>query len=297
MLDFTLSHEVKITDLITSFSVLCAASTLVYTWTKDRHLRAKEYADRIRSAAALTLSKVDRCQSLFASITDAIQPEVTEIDGFLITTKDSILARDRFWKAAHEVRQKILQTYYDEEIELAYAPLLVYRKTVYDLFNSALRSARVLETASFVILQEKCQAVILGVNVDSLQSAVLGNLLRHAISLHALEYSNQLVNAFNDVRAFLKAIVAATDRDLLREKASQPIISAPHDKGQLDFWLSEWKDRAVTSLLLAKLATAEAGQTDAFQNLLGPVPEGPSRDPGRLAATATCESIYSTRRA
>ena len=64
-MSLSLYPEIKITDLITSLSVLCAVCTLIYTWNKDRQLRSREYADKIRAAAALTLSKVDRCQHLF----------------------------------------------------------------------------------------------------------------------------------------------------------------------------------------------------------------------------------------
>jgi hypothetical protein len=75
MFGLTMNHELKVTDLITAFSVLCAAGTLIYTWTKDRRLRYKEYSDKIRSAAALTLSKIDRSQGLFEAITD-IDPTI-----------------------------------------------------------------------------------------------------------------------------------------------------------------------------------------------------------------------------
>ena len=42
-MSLSLYPEIKITDLITSLSVLCAVCTLIYTWNKDRRLRSGEY--------------------------------------------------------------------------------------------------------------------------------------------------------------------------------------------------------------------------------------------------------------
>ena len=117
MFGFSLIPTLKVTDLITSLSVVCAACTLIYTWTKDRRLRSKEYADKIRAAASLTLSRTDRCQILFKSITDEAQPTITDIDDLMVTQKDSALCRDKLWKELNNIRAKILQRFNDEELE------------------------------------------------------------------------------------------------------------------------------------------------------------------------------------
>jgi hypothetical protein len=68
-------------DVLTSVSVLLALSGFLYSWRKDRRLRTKEYADRVRAAASMTLAKIDRCESLYLSFIDRARPAFAEIHG------------------------------------------------------------------------------------------------------------------------------------------------------------------------------------------------------------------------
>ena len=123
--------KIKLGDLLTSLSFALAVAGFLYTWTRDRQLRTKEYADRVRAAAALTLSKIDRCESLFLSLFNVLQPIITEADEALVKEKDLVRCRDLFWKQANSARLLVLNNFKDEEIELAYAPLLSFRIDIY----------------------------------------------------------------------------------------------------------------------------------------------------------------------
>src|SRR5215471_13273566 len=94
----TAPQAAKRSDMITSLSVVLAALGLLYTWTKDRNLRTKEYADRVRAAAAITLAKIDRCESLFLSFFQSLQPIITEADDFFVRERSPVKCRDMFWK-------------------------------------------------------------------------------------------------------------------------------------------------------------------------------------------------------
>jgi hypothetical protein len=235
--------QVKVTDLLTSVSVFCAAVALIYTWMKDRGLRSKEYADKIRSAASITLSKVDRCQNLFQSITDVVQPAITEVDGLMVESKDVVKCRDLFWKRLHELRTSIMDTFREEQIEVAYAPLFVYSSSIYHLFEDAMKFAKAAEAASFAVLQEKCQAAILSLHPSDASSAILGNVLRGICAEHELQSSEDFSIALSDVRSFLKRVLSQNDKELMRgrenflgERQSQPL-------DQLRHWLNSWVQR------------------------------------------------------
>jgi len=241
--------QVKVTDLLTSLSVFCAAVALIYTWTKDKGLRSKEYADKIRSAASITLSKVDRCQNLFQSITDIVQPAITEVDGLMVESKDAVRCRDLFWKRLHELRTSIMDTFRDEQIEVAYAPLFVYNSSIYGLFADAMKFAKAAEAASFAVLQGKCQAVILNLHPSQASTAVVGNALRAICGEHELQSCKDFDIALSDIREFLKSVLTKTDRELLRGRGD---FHGDHRSQNLDqiHWMNSWEQRPSEALSL-----------------------------------------------
>jgi hypothetical protein len=60
MADTTSAQFYKFADVLTAISIFIALIGFLYTWAKDRRLRTREYADRVRSAAANALAKIDR---------------------------------------------------------------------------------------------------------------------------------------------------------------------------------------------------------------------------------------------
>lgn len=213
-----LDPTVKVGDLITSFSVILALAGFLYTWHKDRKLRTKEYADRVRSAAATTLAKIDRCESLFMSFPNILQPIITEADDMILKTQDEINTRDIFWKQVTNARLTIHSEFNEEEIELAYAPLLPFREDIYDIFRRSIADAKDLEEKSFWALLNECQLAILKMAEESsIKSATLGNVLRKIVSEYQDVYSRELARLFQPVRTFLNEIIRSRDSDLVRK--------------------------------------------------------------------------------
>lgn len=94
MVDFVLVPEVKLGDLLTVASVLVGSLSLTYAILKDRSLRRREYADRIRKAAADTLVALDRWFEIASRYFRDAQPLLTEADMQLVATQDVTQARD-----------------------------------------------------------------------------------------------------------------------------------------------------------------------------------------------------------
>src|SRR5688572_28262867 len=94
---------VKLTDILTSVSVCVASAALVYAWLKDRRLRRKEYADRVRKAAADTTVALERWRKLARHLFDDVQPYVVDADSQFVKDGDVIKVRDDFWRNLHAV--------------------------------------------------------------------------------------------------------------------------------------------------------------------------------------------------
>jgi hypothetical protein len=56
--------QIKIGDLLTSLTVLISVTALLISWSKDRMAREAEQADKVRGAAAIALTKLDRWQHI-----------------------------------------------------------------------------------------------------------------------------------------------------------------------------------------------------------------------------------------
>jgi hypothetical protein len=87
---FTFDTTVKLGDLLTSLSITIASLTLFTTWLKDRRLRRKEYADRIRKAASETMVALHRWKELAVRLYDDIQPLITDCDMELVQVQDVV---------------------------------------------------------------------------------------------------------------------------------------------------------------------------------------------------------------
>lgn len=206
----------RVGDLLTSVSVIIALLGFLYAWRKDRKLRTKEYADKVRTAGAMTLAKIDRCESLFLSFIHRIRPLFTEMNELLEQTKNQEACRDHFWKQMIEIRLSIYKQFSDEQIELAYAPLFVHKHEIYDLFKGVIEKAKQVEDDFFWGLMGECQKAILGLP-DQMQtvSPVLSNKLLDICSYHHKQYAQQFSLLLDEIRHFLRGIVTASDEHIV----------------------------------------------------------------------------------
>jgi ABC-type nickel/cobalt efflux system permease component RcnA len=73
-------QTVKLGDLLTAGSVAIAVATLVTGLYRNERLKQKEYADRIRQAAAATAIAIGRWVELAGSLYTRLQPLITDTD-------------------------------------------------------------------------------------------------------------------------------------------------------------------------------------------------------------------------
>jgi hypothetical protein len=123
---FALDRTIKASDLLTSVTIIVSVVALVITWTKDRDVRVREQADRVRAAAAKTLAKLERWQTLQLSLYDQLQPVFVETSEMLGKEFNVIGTRDYLWKQLNAEHTRISAKVLEEGFETAYVDLFAY---------------------------------------------------------------------------------------------------------------------------------------------------------------------------
>lgn len=217
---FTVTRDIKVGDILTSLSILISATVLLRAWAKDRRDRNKELADRIRSAAAKTLAKLDRWQELSLWLFQYTQPLFIETSEMLVKSFDVIAARDYFWKKANEARINISGRMLDEEIEVAYVDLYGYHPAVRGLFVKAIDKLKEDEEVVFQDFIESSQDAIRSYDnaTEGYQSAQLGNELREIAFHFGSMLKEKTDKTLEPIQEFLVDIISESDAEILKRK-------------------------------------------------------------------------------
>src|SRR5205809_6148245 len=100
----TILSDIKIGDVLTALSILLSLIALLSALAQERALRRRDQADKIRNAAAKTLTKLERWQELNNWFFHYIEPIFVNVSEKLANEQDIVAARDFLWKelsAAH----------------------------------------------------------------------------------------------------------------------------------------------------------------------------------------------------
>jgi hypothetical protein len=100
-------RTLKAGDVLTSLTIIVSVVALITTLTKERDTRTREQADRVRVAAAKTLAKLERWQSLQLSLYQELQPVYVDVSESLARRFDVVAARDYLWKQVNAQRVRI----------------------------------------------------------------------------------------------------------------------------------------------------------------------------------------------
>lgn len=206
--------------LIPMTAVLVSILTLLASLRKDRNLRTKEYADRVRRSAALVAARADRWRQLSLSLFQDIQVPITEADTMLTEEGDIRRVRDFFWRELYVAQRAIAGKLTGEQIEIAYVDLFGYDSRIHEQFSTLIKRLAAIDLVVFRTLLARTQDDILAEYNEKGEytSAQLGNQLRattKAISLWCEELMLGILDAFRDEMA---KIVGAKDREIARRE-------------------------------------------------------------------------------
>lgn len=223
-----------------ALAVLGSVAGILVSWARDRQMRRKEYADRIRQAAAMTVAKVERWQQIFLAFFQEVQKEVTQADVGIVKRTSAVDVRDAFWLGVVDAYGRSNERLLAEEIEIAYASLYGYDPRIHALFGEAIRRLRLVGNLCYVSFLDETQSLIisLGGQESTLASADLGNALRDVVNdkrMLAQESMQSVIEPFRDeVLKLIRASDAAIFGRKIDLKAPERVFR-PDDELQRRF--------------------------------------------------------------
>jgi hypothetical protein len=131
-------NSAKVGDIITAASVLIAGATLFIARKKDRELRRRELADRIRRAASLTVAKLERWIRLSRQLFDDIQPLLVSVAAQYAENDALAAARVALAQGLLTLPAQVKRGIVAEEIEVAYVDLFGFDSRTRELFTETL---------------------------------------------------------------------------------------------------------------------------------------------------------------
>jgi len=223
---FVLKPEISIGDVLTTLSVIVSVIALIVAWSKDRLLKRREYADKIRRAAGMIIAKLERWRELSLSFFDEIQPIITDADVMLTEEQNLIATRDILWRNVIAARAAALRRILDEEIEVAYADLYGYDPKIQNLFVEAVNRLRLVDKEMYALLMMLTQKDVLGLESSRkpYYSAQLGNLLRETSGKLASEHRRLMDKIVMPFQEEMVKLIKATDNEIVSRQVQ---ISAP----------------------------------------------------------------------
>jgi hypothetical protein len=210
----------EVIKLVPMVAVFVSIFTLLVSLRKDRNLRTKEYADRVRRSAALVAARADRWRQLSLSLFQDIQVPITEADSMLVEEGDIRRVRDFFWRELFVAQRAIAGKLTGEQIEIAYVDLFGYDSRIHELFSTLVKRLAVIDQVVFKTLLARTQDNIFSEYNENGEyaSAQLGNQLRFTaktISLWCEELMSGILDAF---RGEMAKIVGAKDGEITRRE-------------------------------------------------------------------------------
>jgi len=208
---------IKASDILTSVTVLVSVVALVLSFAKDRAGRATEQADRVRSAAASAIVKLDRWQSVEASMYQELQPAFVELSEALAETYDVVAVRDRFWREVNQHRTQIARQILEEQLGAAYMDVISHFPAVRTRYVEAFAQLAVVEDSVVQAFLARAESDILDFEGKeaTYQTAMLGNALRAEAARSVEELHNQSESVIRPVRDYLVSVIALSDGEIL----------------------------------------------------------------------------------
>lgn len=216
---------IKFGDILTTVTILVSVAALVISWAKDRRNQESEQADKVRSAAANVLTKLDRWQTIALSMYDRLQPLFIDVSEGLQSNFDIVQARDNLWREVVRVQADVLRTIIEEEIGTSYVGLLSHFPEVRTQFRSAFAMLSEAEKQTLNEFLEKSQYDVLRFKGkrNEYTSAMLGNDLRTTAAIHQERLLGESNHIIEPLRDLLFEIIAKPSKEILSAERSRLI--------------------------------------------------------------------------
>jgi hypothetical protein len=210
----------EIVKLVPLLAILVSMLAFLASLRKDRNLRLKEYADRVRKSAAMVAARADRWKHLSLSLFQDIQVAITDADIILVKERDVRRADDFFWRELFIAQRAIARKLTDEQIEIAYADLFGYDTEIHDLFGALVERLAATDKKIFIELLRRSQDDFLSMHTEAgiYAATELDNRLRVTSRGIGMQCASLMDAALTEFRKEMVKIVNSTDRQIARKK-------------------------------------------------------------------------------
>jgi hypothetical protein len=208
--------QLTVGDLITAIAVLVSAVGILVELRKDRDLRRKELADKVRRSAGLIVAKLDRWRQLSQHFFNQAHTLITDTDVLLVREQNIINARDFLWKELFALKADADKRKMDEQIEASYADLYGYDPRIHDLFAGVTERLRKIDALIFQEFVQQSQDNVLDLEEarKPFVTAILGNMLRRTAASFAAESDALTEEVLGPFRGEMVRLVNASDADI-----------------------------------------------------------------------------------
>ena len=213
-----LDWSIKVSDLLTSITIVVSVIALLISWSKDREAKLTEQANRVRGMAAATaIAKLDRWQALQLSMYRELQPTYVEMSELLADRYDVQRVRDQFWKRVNVERTRIAQKVLEEQLGTGYSDLLSHFPAARDKFTDAFVKVSAVESEvaeNYLGASERAILSLEGTQKDYM-TPILGNTLRQAAATHSVSLQTKSEAIIGPVREYLFKVISLPDSELI----------------------------------------------------------------------------------
>lgn len=208
---------VKFGDILTSVTIVVSVIALLLAWSKDRTARETENADKVRYAASMALTKLDRWQLLNLSLYQDLQPVFVGTSEKLSEQYDVIKVRDYLWKTINIHRTSISKKVLDEQIYTSYIGLLSHFPDSQEKFQTLFDKLIEIENSNSDRLLSLTERDVLSFKnkQEGYTTAMLGNTLRNSAKKQKEDFKKQTDEAINPIKDFLFNIVSKSNQEIL----------------------------------------------------------------------------------
>ncbi len=213
-----IDKKATVGDILTSLTILISLVLFLISFYRDRKLRRKEQADKVRRAAANTIGKLDRWKEISLSIYQSMDIIFVEASEKLKREDhDTESVKDFLWKklqtAKKETKEKILK----EDIETAYVGLYSFDPSVRSFFEDVLTQLNKEEDSMFKGSRKNFQSDIMSFNYKDMDKYNTSNL-RDQLFKHLNEsqelYEKRIGDVLIPVSKVLLNIISESDDNL-----------------------------------------------------------------------------------
>ena len=215
-------NTIKAGDILTSLTIALSVIALVLSLAKDREIKTADQGNKIRSAAASAIVKLDRWQSVQLSLYQELQPSFVETSELLAQKYDVVVARDKFWRQVNEERTQISHQVLKEQLGTAYLDILSHFPAARVKYVEAFtKLAAVEDEVSNEFLGGSEQEILnLEDKQANYQTAVLGNALRAQAKKSSSELKKKSEDVIAPLRNYLLKVIELPDEKIINASRS-----------------------------------------------------------------------------